>query len=248
MSVITIDHDRAEIRNVALIEVGLRFAEHDDEPPTAAVAEQFLEASNSTASARRVASTVQTLTKLSTTHPDRIDAYVGRFFGGGRRDHIEGKHAPFVRLGHPPAPHKLRVDLKNTSGVVVGVIRRARLERHQLRGDVVLLEHPPIPDWTDVRAAILAMSADRPEALGMSCAWLDFEGSCALAVAADLVAHPASNRNGLLGLPSNGATAHPQSPVREISRRRRYRADLGQQVGQLVYEALLESWIKGKPV
>ena len=81
----------------------------------------------------------------------------------------------------------------------------------------------------------------------MSCAWLDREGSCALAVAADLVAHPALNRNGLLGVTSNGAAAPPQSPVREIGRRRTYRSDLGQQMGQLIYETLIESWIKGVP-
>lgn len=251
MSTIVIDHDRAVIGNVAILEIGLRLGEYSDDPPTADVAERFLEAANFTASARHAAAaaaSTQALTKLARTDPDRTDACLGQFFGGGSRDHIEGKHAPFVRLGHPPTPQRFRLDLANTSGVVVGVIRNAWLDgpQLQLRGDIVFLENPPIPDWTDVLTSILAMAADRPEDLGVSCAWLGREGSCALAVACDLVAHPASSRNGLLNLPSNGTAARHQSPVREIGRRRRYRADLGEQVGHLVYEALLEAWLDGR--
>ena len=242
---ITIDFDQAVISNIAILEVDF-FVDGLGEPATVAKAESFLKAANATAPACRAAAvaTVQKITKLASTDPEFVDSYLGRFFGGGRREHIEGRHAPFVRLGHPPAPHRLRVDLENTSGVVVGVIRNAWMDGPQLRGDIVFLDSPPppIPDWTDVLAAILSMAADLPESLGMSCVWLDFGGSGTLAAAVDLVGGPpALNRNGLLGLPTNGLATHPQPAVREIGRRRSYWP-------QVVHEALIESWITGEPV
>ena len=245
---ITVDHDAAEIRNAAILEVGLRLDDH--EPPTAATAESYLEAANympPPAHESTVAAFVQELTELSATHPDHVDAFRSQFFGGGNREHIDGLHAPLVRLGHPRGQDILRLDLANTAGVVVGVIRNAWLDGPQLRGDIAFLEDPPIPDWTDVLAAILAMAAERPaDALGLSICPLPCSNGDILPVAVDLVSRPACNRHGLLGLPSNGAAAHPRSPVREVGRRRAYRSDLGQQVGQLVYESLLEAWIAGR--
>ena len=60
---------------------------------------------------------------------------------GGPRDHLQGLHAPLVRIGHPQGDDALRIDLEDTAGVVVGSVLRARLEGSQLRGDVVLVDN-----------------------------------------------------------------------------------------------------------
>lgn len=190
---VIVDHDAGRILGVPLAQIG--------SGPAAITRRQvdaFLRLINATAKPQpeQKAALVREFRRAP---PQAQDRFHGLFFGSnGSIEHLHGIHCPFVRLGCPPQPEWLRLNLINRPGTVIGHVENARIEGEQLLADILLLAAAPIPEWDDVRCALLSLATRNPESMGISVAFLN--RPALLPVACDLVAHPWM-RNGLLGYP-----------------------------------------------
>ncbi len=187
---VIVDHDAGRILGVPLAKIG-----SGPGTITRRQADAFLRLINTTAKPQPMAYQ----RTLLNARPEWADMFLGLFWGSdGSREHLHGIHCPVVRLGHPPEPDIFRLDLINRKGTAIGHVKNGTIEGAQMLGDIHLLAAPPIPEWDDVRCALLSLAIRNPQAMGISVSLIDEPGL--LPVACDLVASP-SMGNGLLGDP-----------------------------------------------
>lgn len=190
---VIVDHDAGRILGVPLAEIGARPG-----AITRRLADAFLHCINTTAKAQPQQNTAL-VRKFRRAPPEAQDSFHGIFFGpDGSIEHLHGIHCPVVRLGHPPEPGRLRLNLINRPGTVIGHVKNGRIEGAEMLGDIHLLAAAPVPEWDDVRCALLSLAIRNPDSMGISVAYM-YEPQF-LPVGCDLVALPCI-RNALLGYP-----------------------------------------------